>query len=321
MIPEGSSAVLDAWPLAGALVMSEVAGGATNRVYKVEGAHGVAFLRRYKRPDADMVVREHGVIRRARAAGVPAAQPIAARDGRTVVERGGAVYALYEAAAGVQLASGSLTLEQARASGAMLARLHDALGSMLDLGYTRWRLEWDGAAWCERLNVVERAILARARLDETDRWALERVRAQRAWLADGACRHRYQPSAPAQLTHGDYQDANLFFDGDDVSGVIDWEQAAFMPRGFELARAAGFMFRLEPERTHAFVAGYRSQRPLGGDELEDGARAWGTFADHHVWPIEEVYLNGNDAARRYIPHAPFTPFARAWAALFPARAR
>jgi hypothetical protein len=29
--------------------------------------------------------------------------------------------------------------------------------------------------------------------------------------------------------------------------------------------------------------------------------------------VEEVYLHGNDAARRYIPHAPFRPFERVWA--------
>jgi homoserine kinase type II len=313
LIPEGLSAVLDAWPLEGALVISEVTGGATNRVYRVEGAHVTAFLRCYKRPDVQMVAREHGVIRQARAGGVPAAAPLSTRAGGTLVERDGAVYALYEPAAGVQLAPGSLGLEHARAAGAMLARLHDALAVLQDVGYTRWRLAWDGAAWCERLNVVERAILARAALGDGDRWALERVRAQRAWLADPACLQRYEPSTPAQLTHGDYQDANLFFDDGGVSGVIDWEQAAFMPRAYELVRAAGFMFRLERERTRAFVAGYRTERPLGDAELADGARAWGTFADHHVWPVEEVYLNGNDAARRYIPHAPFRPFEQAWA--------
>lgn len=317
MIPEGLSAVLDEWPLEGALVVSEVAGGATNRVYKVEGAHGAAFLRHYKRPDAVMVAREHGVIRQARMGGVPAAPPLAARDGRTVVERHGEVYALYEPAAGAQLAPGSLTLEHAHAAGGMLARLHDALRSLPDVGYTRWRLAWDGVAWCERLSGVERALLARGLRDETDGWALERVRAQRAWLGDVACRHEYEPSGPTQVTHGDYQDANLFFDDSGVSGVIDWELAAFMPPAFELARAASFMFRLERARTHAFVASYREQRPLSDDELADGARAWGAFADHHVWPVEEVYLNENDAARRYIPHAPFRPFEQAWADVFP----
>jgi hypothetical protein len=45
-------------------------------------------------------------------------------------------------------------------------------------------------------------------------------------------------------------------------------------------------------------------------ELEDGALAWGTFSDHHLWPLEEVYLHGNARARRYI--RPFVPFEQAW---------
>jgi homoserine kinase type II len=31
-----------------------------------------------------------------------------------------------------------------------------------------------------------------------------------------------------------------------------------------------------------------------------------------VWPLEEVYLHGNERARRFIPHAPFVPFAEGW---------
>jgi hypothetical protein len=64
----------------------------------------------------------------------------------------------------------------------MLARLHDALARLPDVGYTRWRLTWDGAAWCERLNVVERAILARAVLDPTDRWAMTDATLRRLML-------------------------------------------------------------------------------------------------------------------------------------------
>ena len=71
-------------------------------------------------------------------------------------------------------------------------------------------------------------------------------------------------------------------------------------------------------RTHISTRageGYRSENSLDPAALEDGARAWGCFADHHVWPLEEVYLNGNPAARRYIPHTPFRPFQQVWAEL------
>jgi homoserine kinase type II len=108
---------------------------------------------------------------------------------------------------------------------------------------------------------------------------------------------------------------NLFFCEGRVSAVIDWEQAAFMPRGFEVARACSFLFRLEPERTREFLRAYHAANPLDDAELVDGARAWGCFADHHIWPIEEAYLHGNDAARHFIPHAPFRPSREAWGEL------
>ena len=312
--------LLEAWSLGDVLGIERMTGGATNRVYRIESARGIAFLRIYKRADRALAEREHALIARVREHGLPAVALHVARSGSTVVEHAGSVCALYEPARGAQRRGAELNDAQASSAGAVLGRIHRALAGLQDAGYLRWTLHWDGAAWVERLNVVERAILARpqpstSELAEGDRWALERSRAQRAWLAHPDCLHSYQPRATAQVVHGDYQDANLFFDGDRVSAVIDWEQAAFLPRGYELARAAWFMFRLERELTLRLFEGYRSENSLDPAALEDGARAWGCFADHHVWPLEEVYLNGNPAARRYIPHTPFRPFQQVWAEL------
>jgi homoserine kinase type II len=79
-----------------------------------------------------------------------------------------------------------------------------------------------------------------------------------------------------------------------------------------VARACGFMFQLEVGLTRAFIDAYVAVSGMSQPELTDGARAWGCFADHHVWPIEELYLHGNERARHYIPHVPFKPFLRAW---------
>jgi homoserine kinase type II len=308
-------ALLAAWSLGEVLGVEPVPGGATNRVYRVESATGSAFLRVYKRAERSLAEREHALIAHVRAHGLPAPAPIAARSGSTVVEQQGSVCALYEPAAGSQLCGSELSPGQVSATGSLLARLHRALAPLQDSGYLHWTLSWDGAAWCQRLDVVEQSLLARGSADETDRWALERLRAQRAWLRRPECRQSYRPRSPAQVVHGDFHDANLFFDGERVSAVIDWEQAAFMPRGYELARACGFMFRLRPEPTLRLLQAYSAENELSPEALADGARAWGCFADHHVWPLEEVYLRGNDAARRYIPHAPFRPFEQAWAEL------
>jgi homoserine kinase type II len=303
---------LSAWALEEPLEISEAVGGATHRVYRVASPGKDRFLRVYKRPDPALAAREHALIHHVRRSGLPAVLPLQARHGDSVVVHEGIVYALYEAARGVQVSRASLTEPRARAAGELLARLHGVLRELPDEGYVRWQLSWDGPAWVERLNAVERALLARGLRSETDDWALRRLRAQRSWLAEAACPQTYTPACPAQLIHGDYQAANLFFDADAVTAVIDWDQAAFMPPAYEVARACGFMFQLAPGPTRAFIDAYVGVSGMSPAELADGGRAWGCFADHHVWPIEEVYLHGNERARHYIPHVPFEPFLRAW---------
>lgn len=312
---EQCRALLAAWPLGEVTRIERQLGGATNRVYRVQASTGVSFLRIYRRAERALAEREHALIAHARRGGVPTVALLPARFGSSVVEMDGVVCALYEAAPGTQFPNGALGHAEATAAAACLGHLHQALLPLPDAGYLRWQLAWDGPEWIERLNVVERALSLRPVLDDTDRWALERLQAQRQWLGHPDCAHSYEPRSTRQVVHGDYQAMNLFFRDGRVSAVIDWEQAAFMPRGFEVARACSLLFRLEPGPTRAFLRAYAAANPLEDRELEDGARAWGCFADHHVWAIEEAYLRGNDAARRHIPHTPFRPFRQAWGEL------
>jgi len=153
--------------------------------------------------------------------------------------------------------------------------------------------------------------------DEIDRWARVRLLQQAAWLRETRCVHEYVPTSPAQVIHGDYHHANLFFRGTEVTGVIDWDTAAVMPRAFEIARACSFMFHVDPIMSREFIAGYRTVKNIDDEELAGGARAWGCFADHHVWPAEERYRNGNPTAGRFIPKRPFEPFLDAWSLVHP----
>ncbi len=45
------------------------------------------------------------------------------------------------------------------------------------------------------------------------------------------------PGLPQAPLHGDWQTNNLFFDGDAVSGIIDFHQADYAPRALDLAVA------------------------------------------------------------------------------------
>ena len=304
--------ILSAWHLQDIIAVTEVTEGATNQVYCVECLDRIVFLRIYKRHDRDMAAREHALIRQVNGRGLPAPLPIVALSGETLVEHAGKLAALYEAAQGAQIAPGTITLEQARSAGDMLAQLHAAMAALPDAGYTPRTFAWDGPEWVERLNTIERAIRARGDANPADVWALRRLDVQRAWLRQPQCPHGAVPRFPPQVVHGDYHDANLFFDAERVSAIIDWEQAAFLPRAYEVVRACFFMFRFRASLTQAFLAAYRAASGLSEAELADGAASWGCYADHHVWPLEEVYLHGNDRARRFIPHAPFRPFAEAW---------
>ena len=237
---------------------------------------------------------------------------IPTRSGVGWLNLDGQLCALFHAATGFQVPRADLTSREATAAGEALARLHRALEPLPDLGWRRYTVAYDPAAWLPRLDGVRRAIEGLSAPDLTDAWALERLRAQRDWLADPACPHTADLSGPRQTIHGDYHDGNLFFADQRVSGVIDWEQAAWMPRAFEAIRSAHYMFGHVPAHAAAFLNAYLSGLKMNPPELQAAALAYGVQADHNVWALEEIYLHGNARARPFIPRTPYRPFASLW---------
>jgi len=302
--------VLRQWGL-GDAVAEVVESGLTNRTWRVAHGGQVWFLRRYRTGDSVAVRREHDLIRHVAEAGAYTPRPVPDRDGETVVTDNEALFALFEAAAGQQLEPHDLHADHAASAGAFLARLHTATADIAADHFRQLTLAWDGAAWADRVRTTAKLIPQNG-ASELDRWAYQRSMEQAAWLEHPGCPHRYVPEGAPQVIHGDYQHANLFFVGAEVSAVIDWDTAVAICRGFEVVRACAFMFHLEAERTRSFVAGYRSVSAISATELHDGANAWGCFADHHVWPTEERYRHGNHAAQRFIERRPFVPFRHAW---------
>jgi homoserine kinase type II len=304
-------AALARWDLGAVRALEEVQGGSVNRVFRAVTERGTMYLRVYRTKELEVVQREHALIAYVARTELPAVVPVASRAGETALWIDETPCALYPEADGAQVGKRELGTDHAAMAGRMLARLHACLAELPDAGYRRFTLRWPRRAWIERLAAIARAISERAEPSEADARVLRRLDAQRAWLADERCAHEYTPSAQPQVIHGDYQHENLFFAAGEVSAVIDWEQASFMPRAYEIVRAAAYMFDAAPEPTHAFVQAYRSVLALSDEELDDGARAWGCMSDHYVWALEEVYLHGNERARRFIPDG-FRPFEEMW---------
>lgn len=299
------------WPIGAVRRAWEVASGAVNRIIEIDAEAGRFFLRSYRHGSVALIGREHRIIAHVRQAGLPAVAPLRATNGATFVELGGRFHALYPAADGGQREEASLAEEEAAAAGSMLGRLHRVLKDVAQDGLPAPRIGWDGASWVERLRKVETAILALDNRCEADVYALQRVRDQAAWLSEPDCPHDDEP-ADRQPIHGDYHQSNLFFGKGGVTGIIDWEQTALMPRAYEAVRAATYMFDLSPHLSAVFLRAWKEAARASDEEIAAGARTFGVVRDHWVWAVEEVYLAGNDRARRYIPGSPFQPFAQRW---------
>lgn len=85
---------------------------------------------------------------------------------------------------------------------------------------------------------------------------------------------------PTTIIHGDLFRDNVLFQGDDISGVIDFYNAASGWTLFDIAVCVndwcvdvnGNGFALNPERTRALLDAYASQRPFSDEE-------------QHCWPL------------------------------------
>lgn len=311
-MPPHLKSLLELWPLGSIDSVVEILDGAVNQVFRVQASLGNFYLRLYKTLDRSRVEREHALLEYVAAHNLPAVQILPSRYGTSLVDYQGKYGALYFEAPGRQLRKSELNQVHAKAAGKMLAQLHKILKPLPDTGYRKYSLSWEVGEWIERLERIERALLKRPQITEADQWVRSRLLAQKEWLRSPDCPHCYRPQFSSQVLHGDFHQGNLFFQNQTVSGVIDWDQAVFMPRGFEVARVASYMFDLRKDLTLAFLQSYQDIHPISQAELEDGARAWGVHCDHYVWAQEEIYLNQNERARIFIPNVPYEPFMKSW---------
>ncbi|MCP5200662.1 MAG: homoserine kinase [Gammaproteobacteria bacterium] len=189
--------------------------------------------------------------------GLPSAHPIADRDGaylRTLNERPAALV--------VRLPGRSVArpnAAQCQAIGAALATMHRAVAE-----FPGYRANDRGPAW-------RRAVAARIapRLAAGDRVLLE------AALAADALER--VPGLPGGVIHADLFHDNALFEGERLSGIIDFYYAHNGPFIYDLAvTVADWCFaagELDARRAGALVAAYHAVRPLTAAEQASWAAA------------------------------------------------
>jgi len=321
MLSPEDHAALSSWRLGPVLGATVPATGTVNRTVLVETRGGAYALRAYRRPDRARVAWEHAAIAWAGARDVPVCLPIPLPDGGTVLERDGRLFALFPRAAGRQVARGNLRVREVSAAGRCLARIHLAFADFPIARARPKNLAVDIPAVLAGIPRIEAAIRALPVQTEVERAALRQLAARRDWLAENVLLAEGLPerlaALPQAVLHGDYQETNLFFEGGEVSAVIDWDQSGAAPRAWEVLRALHLMLGLASAACRVFLAAYRDVCPLPSSEVEEAAACYGPRADQNLWVYEAVYLEGNDRARQFIERIDFVPFAQHWRELTP----
>lgn len=116
------------------------------------------------------------------------------------------------------------------------------------------------------------------------------------------------------LTHGDYHERNILFDGDKgIIGICDWEKAQMAPRAYELARAVeiiclGFgsaaVHTVEEMHTAAvkFIDAYREKYPISKEEIQTGFDMRFQKIIHSVWIEHQHYDLKDFRSDKFIRH-------------------
>jgi Ser/Thr protein kinase RdoA (MazF antagonist) len=234
----------------------------------------------------DQLAWQHRLANHLADRGVPAARALG------LVEHGGHWYEVHEPAAGDDVYEAADSWDpfanaaHAAAAGTALARLHLAGADFPDAR------PQPQAGFVVQLGTAAMTPVEAVAGLAAARPAVAEYLAGRAWEADVTAAYtavfdRLRPVLsllpPAPL-HGDWQTNNLFFTGDEVSGVIDFHQADFAPRILDLAvaveRNCFFWNRISDGDDGAFDLGHAAALFGAYDEVAPlTAAERATFAD------------------------------------------
>jgi Ser/Thr protein kinase RdoA (MazF antagonist) len=220
--------VLRAYHLGRLLFLRPAAGTASPAVIAVTDRGSFFVKRRNPRYcSPGQLSYDHSLLRHLSRAGLPVYPALRTLSGSRWLERGGAVYEVFPLASGRPPAPGNPA--QVEAAGRLLATLH-ALGPSLKL---------PGGKILPRLHDPQNILrglhwAANQALSAPQRQDLERCIA----VAEGIARNLPDDAywaLPQTVIHGDYHPLNLLYEGDQVTGLFDFDWSGPGPRMVDVA--------------------------------------------------------------------------------------
>jgi Ser/Thr protein kinase RdoA (MazF antagonist) len=267
--------VLRAWGI-DAESVQDVRTGRMNRHWRIVGEGREYALRRYESPPymprvrtRESIAFEHDALRRAASKGWPAPEPIATRDGETLVDVDGALYALFPWREGRRAPANNKRYP--RIKGRLLARLHRDMATFRTgeqrPGFARmWELDGYAGSPLPFNDMLWKF----AESHRDDAWI---VRGQRYRNLRELSRLGYG-ELPEQFGHFDFHNDNLLFADGELSALLDFDSSHLDARVADIATSVALdcleppaYSAIDPVATRGFVAGYVEGAPLSEQEL------------------------------------------------------
>jgi Ser/Thr protein kinase RdoA (MazF antagonist) len=310
--PSPLAALLRRYGIADALSFRPLDEGLLNRSFVVTTGAGPFFLKQYLEQAPRQIRAQHAATAALAAAGLPVVPPLRDPAGHTLARRGTHLFALYPWVEGEHRPGLALTPDQAQDLGALLARLHLALGAIL--GPVEQPLFHVSASAQEARGTARRLLgLLRGRSVREGIDDLAEFRLTERMVLLRALAHR-RPRPESRLTvghvHGDFHGLNVLYGPlGAIRAVVDWDRLSVHPYCEELVRSALIFFvdprdgRLDLERVFRYVHGYLEVFPALGPEMPTAVHRlwWERLTD--FWMLRWRYERDDDRTDGQFPAA------------------
>jgi len=283
-------------------VLERVGAGVLNDIRKFRCDGDTYYLKGYIEKNKEEVENVLAVERFARDSGIPAVTAVSEK----IIEHERKSYVLYPEAKGLICERNNLSFGQLKELGSILARIHMVDPTPLDGIAPTFQRDWDTNQFALDVSKITAIIDDKAHQTDFDKSVKEYLNWKLQKTKQLKYSHNELTLGPSGLVHGDFQEQNIFFDGEHVTGIIDWEKSGVTTLSTEVVRAILYLCfekrYSDPEsykRAAVFLYGYRSYRDIDKQVLISGVSAHYAKQLHSTWIEKQYYYHGNTELKRF----------------------
>lgn len=269
------------------------------------------FLKCYRYAEKQRIVDAHAAKFFFASRGIPVILPLATKEEETILEIDNYYFSLFPFVSGVQFNKGTFPPLAIESLGAMLGRIHRT-GEGGYPAVNKHFSPWDKKEFYKIADTVLGIINGKKDKNDFDLRVEEVIRFKQRRAAKEKIEYADFKNLREGLIHGDYHSGNVFFNEEgNVTHVFDFEKTCIAPFVFEIMRAihyssvTGYGREGLEGAVMRFLDGYRKERQVTDDELQDGMEIFYQKQIHDLWVEKEHYLNHNSRVDSLLHTIPY----------------